>query len=235
MSVPDAARAALQQESYDGVRDFLERHSGLPGPRSNLELLAVAGEGLPAAHAERLRHEASEYLRCCGVLRLALDVFNPPPEPSEPDAAAQLTHFAADASWRVREAVAMAGQRVGDDDPAELRRLVTAWVDHPDPLVKRAGVAAICEPRLLRDPAMAAFAVESCKKATAGLLALDPAQRKLPASRTLRQALGYCWSVAIAADPTNLPEFLALGGDPDADWIVRENRGKARLKKLLAP
>ena len=54
--------------------------------------------------------------------------------------------------------------------------------------------------------------------------------------RTLRQALGYCWSVAVAADPEHgLPRFLALSASPDPDvaWVVRENRRKARLARLL--
>jgi hypothetical protein len=125
--------------------------------------------------------------------------------------------------------------RVGDADPVLLRRLVTAWVAHPDPLVVRAAVATICEPRLLRTPEAAGFALAACRQATDGLLALPPARRREPDARTLRQALGYCWSVAVAADPAGLPEFLALDADSDPDlaWIVRENRGKARLRKLL--
>jgi len=52
----------------------------------------------------------------------------------------------------------------------------------------------------------------------------------------LRQALGYCWSVAVAADlGGGLPNFRALQqhGDPDVQWIVRENTKKSRLARLL--
>ncbi len=61
--------------------------------------------------------------------------------------------------------------------------------------------------------------------------------RRAEAYRTLRQALGYCWSVAIAADPVD--GLVAFGrwrndADPDVGWIVRENLGKARLQKVLA-
>ena len=55
--------------------------------------------------------------------------------------------------------------------------------------------------------------------------------------RVLRQSLGYCWSVAVAADPgSGLPAFAALAEDtdPDVRWVVRSNRTKARLAKLLA-
>jgi hypothetical protein len=78
--------------------------------------------------------------------------------------------------------------------------------------------------------------VAACARATANLLALPAAQRRTPEARTLRQALGYCWSVAVAADPVpGLPAFLALEeDDPDLAWIVRTNRTKSRLRRLLA-
>ncbi len=55
-------------------------------------------------------------------------------------------------------------------------------------------------------------------------------------SGPLRQALGYAWSVVIAALPgEGLPLFrdLETSTDPDIEWIVRENLKKARLKRLL--
>ena len=54
--------------------------------------------------------------------------------------------------------------------------------------------------------------------------------------RVLRQTLGYCWSVAVAADPAHgLEAFRELEADrdPDVQWIARENRTKARLLRLL--
>jgi hypothetical protein len=53
---------------------------------------------------------------------------------------------------------------------------------------------------------------------------------------SLRQALAYCWSVAVAAHPVaGLPRFKALKSSDDVDvrWIVRENEKLARLAKLL--
>jgi len=60
-------------------------------------------------------------------------------------------------------------------------------------------------------------------------------RRKQPDARTLRQGLGYCWSVAIAADPA--PGLIAFNSldtsDPDVAWIVNQNRRKKRLSSLL--
>lgn len=152
------------------------------------------------------------------------------------DGVTRLLTAAADDSWRVREAVSMTAQRIGDDDFGALAGLVDRWLQDPDPLVLRAAVAAICEPRLLRTPAAAAHAVRACASATRSLLALDPAGRRHPDARTLRRPPGYCWSVAVAADPAaGLPAFLALDDtDPDLAWVARTNRGKARLRRLLA-
>ena len=226
----DADVAERLSAEYPDVVEYLTVRSGLPGPRGNLELLAAVGEFVPAEHAVRLRREPDEYLRCCGVIALWRSFAT-----DRAAATAELTRAASDESWRVREAVAMAAQRVGDEDFPGLADLVAVWLDDPNPLVQRAAVAAVCEPRLLRTPTAAAGAVAACSRATHNLLALPPDARRRPDARTLRQALGYCWSVAVAADPSaGLSVFLALpGDDPDLAWIVRTNRGKARLAKLL--
>jgi hypothetical protein len=69
-------------------------------------------------------------------------------------------------------------------------------------------------------------------------VAPGPLVRALADVRTLRQALGYCWSVAVAGDPAaGLPAFAALragtGDDADVAWVVRENEKKSRLRRLL--
>ena len=116
-----------------------------------------------------------------------------------------------------------------------LLELVEDWAADPHPLVQRAAVAAICEPRLLKSPAATHGAIEACDRVTRSLVERPAGERAADGVRTLRQALGYCWSVAVAADPAaGLPRFRALAGygDRDADWITRENARKARLRNL---
>ncbi len=124
---------------------------------------------------------------------------------------------------------------LGDTDPGALLAVVSRWSADADPLVRRAAVAAICEPRLLRSPDAAAAAVAVCRRATQWLAALPDEHRRRPGVRTLRQALGYCWSVAVAADPgPGLAVFRDLDtSDPDVAWIVQRNRTKKRLSSLL--
>lgn len=229
MKRADHASALLALDG-DALTDYLLAHSGLPGPRANLTLLDAAGDVLPRSVALSYTESSEEYLACCGTVALGRLIVE-----GETALADRLRQLAADDRWRVREAVAIAAQRIGDADPALLRTLVATWVSDPNPLVVRAGIAAICEPRLLAEPATAQAAIEACRTATAGLVRATSAQRRLRDFRTLRQALGYCWSVAVAGDPDRgMPAFLALDtSDPDLAWVDRENRRKRRLVTLL--
>ena len=219
---------------------YLGERSGLPGPRGNIELAqAVADVGVPAFF-DRLIETDDEYLVFCGVVGLGRELAeDADTDEARAEAEHRLRRHATDVRWRVREAVAMALQRLGDADLARLLDVVRRWADDDDPLVLRAAAAAICEPRLLREPAAAAAAVAVCEQATRALVAVPADRRQDPDVRTLRQGLGYCWSVAVAADPAEgLPRFRALsdgpfGSDPDVVWIVRENSTKARLAALL--
>ena len=214
---------------------YLTDHSGLPGPRADLELLAAFGDVGSADLVRRLAADPDEYLRCCGTAALGRLLLERPDDTVPRDL---LTARAADSSWRVREAVAMGAQRLGDGDPAAMATLVGRWRAVDDPLVVRAAVGAICEPRLLADSTLAAVALETCRRASTYLAWLPAQRRREPDARTLRQALGYGWSVAVAADPdAGVPAFLALAdsSDPDLAWVVRENRKKKRLQSLLPP
>ena len=118
------------------------------------------------------------------------------------------------------------------DAVAELASQATidALLDSGDEYLVMCAAAALG--RRGDDPAAA---LAACERLTARLAALPPGQRRGADVRTLRQALGYCWSVAVAADPAaGLPAFAALDvADPDVAWIVRTNKGKKRLASLL--
>ena len=139
------------------------------------------------------------------------------------------TH-ATDPRWRVREAVAIGLQRWGGADMPALLDAMAGWATDPDRLVQRAAVAALCEPPLLHDPALVVRVVgilDAITRSVAGA-----ADRRTDPFRVLRQALGYGWSVAVAAGP--VPGWAAFGDwtasdDPDVTWIVRQNLAKRRM------
>jgi hypothetical protein len=222
---------ALTDLAHADWPGYLREHSGLPGPRANLELAQAVADAGDGPVFDALIATGDEYLVLCGVIGLGRRLA----DGSEASVVAGLKEHAADPRWRIREGVAMALQRLGDADPARLRRVASAWAKDHDPLVQRAAVAAVCEPRLLRTPESRAHALDVCQAVTDSLRARAPSTRGAEV-RVLRQALGYCWSVAVAADPAaGLPRFTVLSGldDPDVRWIVRENGKKARLAGLL--
>jgi hypothetical protein len=229
MSRREQDRAELRAVPVARWPTYLREHSGLPGPRANIELAqAVADEGDEECF-DRLVATDDEYLVFCGVLGLGRLLAQ------GADMEPRLWEHAADPRWRVREAVAMALQRLGDTDLPRLVDLVGRWSADGSPLVQRAAIAAICEPRLLKTPDSVKCAIRACAQTTTALAARTDGERRDPDVKVLRQALGYCWSVAVAADPAiGLPAFRALNGvDRDIAWIVRENSRKARLAKLL--
>lgn len=229
----------LAAADADGRLDLLRRHSGLPGPRANLalarawaeqadpELAAALVVGLPDGVLGGVPGGDDEYLALCGATALGRRAESVDP--------AALRAAATDPRWRVREGVATGMQVLGAESPDALLDVLKRWRNDPHPLVQRARAAAICEPPLLRAPRLAAVALTVCEQATDALLRVPP-PRRAPDARTLRQALGSCWSVAIAASPgAGLPRFAALAAldDPDVAWIVRTNRTKAPLARLL--
>jgi hypothetical protein len=225
-----AAAATLAREDSAGRAAHLTARSGLPGPRANLELAQTYAEVAEPDEARDFVAGDDEYLALCGALALAARV-------ADPALGAVVRAAARDRRWRVREGVALGLQRLAAADPPAFLRVLDEWATDADPLVQRARLAALCEPSLLKAPALAAAALACCEQATAFLRGLPVADRRRDDVRVLRQALGYCWSVAVAADPAaGLPAFARLEEDPDPDlrWVARSNRTKARLAKLLA-
>lgn len=207
---------------------YVTERSGLPGPRANLALVEVVANLADAAAIQALLSDGGEYPTMCAAAALGRRA-------DETTHEAEARVVARDERWRVREGVAIGLQLLGARMPTALASVVGRWIVDPDPLVQRAAIAAICEPRLLRTPEAAALAVAACVRATRTLAETPSAQRRRTDIRTLRQALGYCWSVAIAADPEpGLLAFRSLDtADPDVDWVVKENRRKKRLAVLL--
>jgi hypothetical protein len=218
----------LQKRAPEDWPSFLTERSGLPGPRANLTLVAAAATTAGPDTVAILWEDGGEYTAMCAAAALAHHA-------DDPAAGARARTLATDERWRVREGVALGLQLLGDMNPEALARIVRAWVDDPHPLVQRAAVAAICEPRLLHDRAAAAVALDACQRATAAYTALPTNRRKEPNARSLRQTLGYCWSIAVAAQPREgIDAFSSLDAtDPDLAWIITQNRRKKRLASLL--
>ena len=217
---------------------FLLKESGLPGPRGNLELMqAVADEGALdlfqrylAYTPDRASTNSPEgFLAMCGVVGLGRLLAE-----GDLDQLVTLRECANDPRWRMREAVAMALQRWGDADMPALLKAMNEWVKGTL-LERRAVAAAVCEPRLLRDPKHARRALKLLDTITTSIV--RETDRRAEDFKTLRQELGYCWSVAVVASPIDgKPAMEKWLVNPDADvaWIMRENLKKNRLERMDA-
>ncbi len=224
---PDWA-SALQEIPRHDWPEFLNAHSGLPGPRANLSLLRAAVELGDADLFESLVESDEEYGVMCAAAWQGTQAWHR-------ESLQLLRTHALDDRWRVREGVAIGLQILGDRDPATLIRIARDWALDSEPLRQRAAVVAICEPRLLTNSATRNVALEVCRSTTEQFGTWGSQMRRSPDARNLRQALGYCWSVVVASDTdTTLDVFLALDRNvPDIDWIVRQNLRKKRLSQIL--
>ncbi|MET0822009.1 MAG: HEAT repeat domain-containing protein [Aeromicrobium sp.] len=233
MSARDEWADALRHVPPEGLEAFLTERSGLPGHRANLELADAFATVADQSMILRFANLDDEYLRFCGTEALGVLLT----EGGMDDGVVGLARRrASDDLWRVREGAARALQLVGDTRPDRFRSIVDRWTTDEDSYVRRAALAAVCEPRLLTDAATRATALRACSTSTDWIASLPADRRSDPAVRNLRQALGYCWSVVVAADPaTCLPIFDAVraADDPDVRWIVRSNLTKARLRRAL--
>jgi hypothetical protein len=220
-------------ESWDSL---LLQESNLPGPRANLELaFAVAEEGsasLFLRYANLNAEEAptntpGEFLAVCGVLGLGYLTAR-----AEGNYLSIIRESAADARWRVREAVALGLQRLGQTDMERLLEIMRTW-SNGTLLERRAVVAALCEPKLLEAPEPALKVMDLLDQITTSIL--DVEDRRSSEFKVLRKGLAYGWSVAVSAQPEKgKPRFEKWVGVDDADirWIMKQNLKKKRLSRM---
>jgi hypothetical protein len=223
-----------QLRELDDWIPFLRNESGLPGPRGNLELAyAVAEEATKKQFEQLLLFQAEEntpdvFLVFCGIVGLGKLAAN------EPDLFGRLRGYASDRRWRIREAVATGLQLAGDQDMDLLLKEMRNW-SKGNWYEKRAAAAALAEPRLLKRPRQIKQVLQILDQIT------DSTQRSGPEKdesfKVLRQTMGYCWSVVVAALPEAgkpMMEKWLSSDDRDIRWIMKENLKKNRLVKMDA-
>jgi hypothetical protein len=207
---------------------YLKKHSGLPGARANLELVAAVVEEADADRLWRLSASSDEFLALCGTAGLGRVAL------MEPETVMTwLKELAADPRWRVREGVAMALQRLGREDMPKLVSEMQEWA-LAGPFVQRAAVAGLCEPPLLKGAEEAVEVLDILDRITKSLASSD--ERGSEGFRVLRQTLGYGWSVAAAAAPANARPYIEKwlrSKDKDVAWVMSSNLSKDRMQEVM--
>jgi hypothetical protein len=219
----------------DDWDDFLRAESNLPGPRGNLELAHAVAD---LENRERIEHfltfdpqrapvnSPDEFLAFCGVEGLGRLIAE-----GQNDLWPTLRAHASDPRWRIREAVAMALQRIGRMDMNLLLDKMEDWVSG-NWLEMRAAAAGLAEPSLLQEEQHILRALESLNQITT---AIETAQKRDEDFKSLRKGLGYCWSVVVAALPSQgkaAMEVWLSSTDKDVRWIMKTNLKKNRLVRM---
>ena len=214
--------------------NYLKEHSNLPGPRGNLELLysfaKVATEleiNDCLKYIQRdTKNSPEEFVGMCGIVGFA--VYN---QDKNEFVLEYIRKFASHSSWRIREAVAMAIQEISANNMKEtLENIVT--MKNGNCYEKRAVVAGLCEPKLLKDEKIATKVLDILKEITE---VFNHNNKLKDEEDSLRKALAYGWSVAIVHAPEKGKqafEQLFSNNGKHIKWIIKENLKKNRLIRM---
>ncbi len=232
------------------LESVLVAGSNLPGPRGNLELAAAFGDAVgergpgpdvwgvlmawtTLSAAEAPTNDPREFLPFCALQGLAALYRHESPT-HQAAITGILRRAADDERWRLREAVAMALQRISEWDFATVQLTLWEWLDDATLAEQRAVVAALAHPPVLDRPERAAFCLAVSERLLQSVAKLDGAARRSPQFEVLTKGLSYAISVFVAAAPKEGFALLARWAvlpDVDSRRIVRANLGKARLAK----
>lgn len=211
----------------------LKQNSHLPGPRANLELLYDFSK---TATEDEIReclalikndteNSPDEFAGMCGIVAYAVHH-----QADNQSAIGFIAQYVSHKSWRIRESVAIAIQELAEKDiTATLKNIVN--LKNGNGYEKRSVVAGLCEPKLLKDKAIAVQVINLLDEITA-TLAHD--KKLTDEEDSLRKALGYGWSVAIVYAPAEgkkVFEKLLQKNGRHIKWIMKENLKKNRLIK----
>jgi len=213
--------------------ESLKKNSGLPGPRANLGLLDTFIRDCDQENVqdclselkEDTENSPEEFVGMCGVVGYSMLNWR-----DDELLVGHLRKYAIHRSWRVREAVAIAIQEI-PFDTLEERTDLTRRLESIDPLVNRAIVAGLCEPRNLKKQVGSRAVIDHLQRATA---LLDKTGKLTTGEESLKKALGYCWSVALVEDfeyGSKVFESLFEIKNKSTKWIIQENLKKNRLQK----
>lgn len=245
-TVRERWRRELEAVGFDAapLRALLEQHSGLPGPRANLELAAALGDLAAGADAggrrlllawarlspdEAPHGTRAEYVPVAALCALGVLAASPP----ERDRCTEvLRAAAADPRWRMREAAALGLQRLGELDTPGLVALLSSWLPDSSDLRLRLVMVTAAHPPILDDAGVRALGWDAAERALERVR-----RRQTEDAETLRilvAALSFAPSVYAAAEPRE--GFRRLGRWAEAREVavkklVVANLRKARLAK----
>lgn len=212
---------------------YLKEHSNLPGSKPNLELAqAFARIGTLMDFKKFVKRDFKQapentpasFLTICGVLGMGRYLA----KYHDAGLLQMLKERANDPRQRVREAVIIALQSIGEKKITRLLKYAKMWAEGSY-FEQRAAIAALCKPDLLTERNVCLEALELLDWITASMMEDNI---ETDGFLQLKESLSYCWSVAVAAVPEKgkpMMERWIKENHPIINNIMKENLKKKRL------
>lgn len=240
----------LNKKELDKLETYLINQSNLPGKRGNLELADAFSDYfkrrkidediwqwlfyLNTYDSEKApTNDPKEFLPFCaakalGCLYLSVE------EEKKTYILKVIFEAMNDKRWRMREAAAMAFQKIGEEDFDTIKSIFQDRLAYSNFLEKRGIIAALAHPPILKCKENAVFSLECSEYILSNISHLEPEILKTDSFKVLSKGMEYAVSVFVAALPKEGFELLkkyAVVEHKAMKKIIKSNLGKARLKK----
>ena len=242
----------LATEDGQPICEYLEQNSNLPGRRVNLELARAFGDVVADAASanpdqmwslcRRLTEipageagvdQPALFLSFCGAE--AIGAIGAVRSDYTERSLMHLRSLARDPRWRIREAVSSGLTRLLQTWPDSALEALELWVADGDFLEMRAAAAAVADPPLLHDEAVATRGLALQQSILDQVMHAPVEARKSEPFKILRKGMGFALSVVVCAVPEagfSLLQSMVEVDDRDVLWILRQNLKKKRLSRL---
>lgn len=226
----------LKSGNLNKITTYLTVNSALPGRRANLELARAFADMCEVYSVTNLDlikdlvlglsqitsddapvNSPKEFLPFCGVLTTGfLGAIHPS---FFYESLSHIRSRAIDSRWRIREAIAMAIQRLIEKQGTSTLQELESWVSGENWLAMRAVVTGVAEPALLEDSRVSNWALKIHKKVFYHIHLTT--NRRSEDFKILTKGLSYTLSVVICALPIEGFEYLYELIDLQDDEILR--------------
>ncbi|MFC3747155.1 hypothetical protein [Paenibacillus sp. GCM10012306] len=246
----------LRNRFYDDLQDanqfaeletVLLSESNLPGPRANLGTAAVFAAAFESSEvtseawnlilkwvnttaANAPTNNPGEFLPFCGLQAMGA-YFDYAELPRKQIILEKCQAAMNDDRWRMREAAAMALQRIGEREFNVIQSLFDSIAPRANPLEKRAFVATLAHPPLLKDPSHVQYALQLSEQILDEITVVE-VNYAAEDYRVLSKGLEYAVSLFVERAPDAgfaLLAKFAVSTDKRIQKIVKSNLGKTRL------